>query len=133
MKKIVIATLGLAVAGALWALTPREGTTRKPIVTGVAALPAGQHASGRQLFADNCAVCHGALADGEDGAGPPLMHPIYRPDHHSDLSFYRAAERGVRAHHWPFGDMPPQPQLQRQQVAQIIDYLRALQQHNKLY
>ena len=30
---------------------------------------------GRQLFADNCARCHGEMADGTD-IGPPLVHRL---------------------------------------------------------
>jgi len=101
-----------------------------PLVQGVKPLPLMQQHKGRQLFSQNCSQCHGALADGVDGKGPPLVHPIYRTAHHADISFYRAAERGVRAHHWPFGDMPSQPQLQVEQVTQIIAYLRDLQSIN---
>ena len=46
-------------------------------------------------------------AAGHDGAGPPLVHKIYQPGHRSDMAFVLAAQNGVRAHHWPFGNRPP--------------------------
>ena len=39
-----------------------------------------------------------------------------------------AAERGVRAHHWQFGDMPPRPEVEHEEVLGIIAYIRFLQQ-----
>ncbi len=86
-------------------------------------------ARGRQLFEANCAACHGIDANGTD-EGPPFLHPVYEPNHHGDESFQRAAANGVRAHHWDFGDMPPigaQNGLTREDVAQIVAYVRSLQ------
>jgi hypothetical protein len=61
-------------------------------------------AQGKQLFARNCATCHGLRGS---HSGPPLLHKVYEPSHHSDLSFYMAVNKGVRQHHWQFGNMPP--------------------------
>src|SRR3990170_65951 len=61
-------------------------------------------AEGQRLFDDNCARCHGAHAAGTD-SGPPLVHLIYEPNHHADMSFQRAVALGVAAHHWRFGNM----------------------------
>jgi YHS domain-containing protein len=41
-----------------------------------------------------------------------------------------AVRRGVPRHHWPFGDMPAQPQVTDDQLAQIVRYVRELQQAN---
>jgi hypothetical protein len=30
---------------------------------------------------------------------------VYRASHHGDVAFRLAVVRGVRAHHWQFGDM----------------------------
>ena len=65
-----------------------------------------QAEGGEQLFAVNCAGCHGANAAGSD-KGPTLISPIYRPGHHGDAAFQRAVREGVPQHHWFFGDMPP--------------------------
>ena len=79
------------------------------LLVSVGALACGSDAAqpaGEPLFADNCARCHGAMADGTQ-SGPPLVHRLYEPGHHPDFTFYRAVSKGVIAHHWDFGDMPP--------------------------
>ena len=86
-------------------------------------------ARGKIAFDANCAPCHGANASGTD-QGPPLVHNIYNPGHHADGAFFLAARLGVRQHHWPFGNMPPQPQVSEEQVAAIIRYVRELQVAN---
>ncbi len=83
---------------------PPEARIIVPDKFSVAANP------GRLAYADNCATCHGTVGQGSE-KGPPLIHDIYNPGHHGDVSFYRAARFGVRAHHWRFGNMPPQPQV----------------------
>jgi mono/diheme cytochrome c family protein len=88
-----------------------------------------QATAGKQVFDTNCAVCHGETANGSD-QGPPLVHNIYNPGHHADMSFVMAAKRGVRAHHWPFGNMPPQPQVKEDEIPLIIRYVRELQAAN---
>ena len=84
---------------------------------------------GKQAFDANCVQCHGADGRGRD-QGPPLIHPIYNPGHHADMSFFLAAKNGVRRHHWKFGDMPPQPQVKEREVADIIRYVREIQEAN---
>ena len=87
---------------------------------------AQQQQDGAQPFADNCARCHGAMADGTD-TGPPLVHRLYEPGHHADFAFQSAAKNGVIAHHWDFGDMPPVAGVSEAEVTQIIAYIRDLQ------
>ena len=88
-------------------------------------LPA-ELAAGKRLFEANCGQCHGPEASGTD-KGPPLVHVVYEPNHHSDVAFQRAAAWGVIAHHWRFGDMPPVPGVTPEQVAEITAYVRWLQ------
>jgi mono/diheme cytochrome c family protein len=85
-----------------------------------------EHADGEALFNANCATCHGQRALGTD-RGPPLVHIIYEPSHHADIAFVMAAERGVRAHHWSFGDMAPVSGVDRSDLAEVIAYVRFLQ------
>ncbi|MQA91712.1 MAG: c-type cytochrome [Gemmatimonas sp.] len=85
-------------------------------------------ATGVSLFADNCSACHGERGLGTE-QGPPLVHIIYEPSHHADVAFLMAVRRGVRAHHWQFGDMPPIPSLDNEDVAEIVAYIRFLQRH----
>lgn len=89
-----------------------------------------QAARGKTAFDEVCASCHGENAAGKMGFGPPLIHEIYEPSHHGDPSFQAAAAIGVNAHHWKFGDMPPQTQVARAEVASIIAYIRELQREN---
>ncbi len=86
-------------------------------------------ARGRTAYDADCAQCHGVNGAGTD-KGPPLVHNIYNPGHHADLAFHRAVKNGTRQHHWPFGDMPPQPQVSDQDVTAIVRYIRELQAAN---
>lgn len=85
-----------------------------------------EYAAGAQAFDLHCATCHGAYARGTD-SGPPLVHRYYEPSHHGDAAFQFAVQRGVAAHHWRFGDMPPQPQVTERELAAIVAYVRWLQ------
>ena len=102
------------------------------VATALVALPVlilacgSQQPDGAQLFADNCARCHGDAADGTN-MGPPLVHRLYEPGHHPDFSFQNAVKNGVISHHWEFGDMPPVAGLTEDEVTQIIAYVRDLQ------
>jgi mono/diheme cytochrome c family protein len=96
-----------------------------------AVIPA-ELAQGETAFAQNCAACHGERALGTE-QGPPLVHIYYEPNHHADIAFQFAVERGVRAHHWGFGDMPPQPQVSAEQTAAITRYVRFLQQEADIF
>lgn len=84
---------------------------------------------GQRAFAANCASCHGENVGGTD-QGPPLIHNIYNPGHHADGSFFLAAKNGVRAHHWPYGNMPPQPQVSAGEIAAIVAFVREVQAAN---
>ncbi len=85
---------------------------------------------GKRGFEAKCAACHGENAGGIKGTAPPLVHKIYEPSHHADFAFLRAVQNGVRAHHWPFGDMAPVEGLTEADVGAIVAYVRALQQAN---
>lgn len=88
-----------------------------------------RHQAGMKTFQANCAQCHGQWANGSDN-GPTLVHDYYKPSHHADVAFYRAAQFGVRAHHWTFGDMPSIPGVTRDDMDQIIPFLRWWQREN---
>ncbi len=55
---------------------------------------------------------------------------IYEPSHHGDMAFVMAAQRGVQAHHWRFGDMPPQEGLTEGDLKAIVAYVREMQRAN---
>jgi mono/diheme cytochrome c family protein len=85
---------------------------------------------GKRGFEAKCAVCHGVNAAGQDGVAPPLIHTLYRPGHHSDRAFVGAAQNGVIAHHWGFGNMPPVQGLTDADILYITRYIRELQREN---
>lgn len=84
---------------------------------------------GQVIFEANCAGCHGVNAAGSP-SGPPLINKIYEPSHHADITFTLAVKRGVRAHHWRFGNMPPLPGIDDAQITLITGYVRELQRAN---
>lgn len=88
---------------------------------------------GEVLFNVNCSSCHGENAGGQLDIAPPLVHKIYEPNHHGDESFQLAVARGIRAHHWKFGSMPPIEGLTRENVANITRYIRELQKANNIF
>ena len=96
----------------------------------VPATLSDQEQTGKRAFDAVCANCHGTNAQGKNGVGPPLVHKIYEPSHHGDMAFVIAAQNGVRAHHWKFGNMPPVEGVTRGDVLNIVSYVRALQSEN---
>ena len=87
---------------------------------------------GAALFAASCALCHGESGVGTQ-TGPPLVHRIYEPGHHSDDSFRSAMKNGVASHHWNFGNMPARPELSDGDIEDIIAYVRAIQREAGIY
>ncbi|WP_289040825.1 cytochrome c [uncultured Aliiroseovarius sp.] len=85
---------------------------------------------GKTIFEAKCSECHGKNAAGRNGVAPPLVHKIYEPSHHSDMAFVLAAQNGVRAHHWKFGNMPRIEGLTQGDVKMVATYVRELQRAN---
>ncbi|MGR3793007.1 c-type cytochrome [Vannielia sp. SX4] len=139
-KLLPVAAAAAIVAGSVWYLlaSNEEDTANladpapgAPIVeVTVPAELSPEAALGQRAFDATCAACHGENASGKMGSGPPLVHKIYEPSHHGDMAFIIAVQQGVRAHHWPFGDMPMQHGLTRADVLSIVDYVRELQRAN---
>lgn len=128
-KLLVIAVLagGVGLFGMRFVQKDDRASAHVDVSVPAALSPVAQ--AGQKAFNAVCAECHGQNASGSD-KGPPLVHDIYNPGHHADGAFYMAAKRGVRAHHWPFGDMPPQPAVNEEQIGQIVAFVRELQQAN---
>ena len=87
---------------------------------------------GQLLYEKYCSSCHGLQLDGSD-KGPTLLHPFYKPSHHGDKAFYRAALQGARQHHWEFGDMLPVEGMTTKKMDKLVPYIRYYQQQKKLY
>ena len=135
--KIAAATIVIAVAsaGIWWTNRPAPVAAQTSATTAMVEVTLPDALSfmaevGKTKFDANCAQCHGANAAGQLGVAPPLVHIVYEPNHHGDESFQRAVAMGVRAHHWPFGNMPAVDGLNRDDVATIIAYIRELQRAN---
>ncbi|WP_029042279.1 c-type cytochrome [Cucumibacter marinus] len=120
---VVVALLGAIV----WTGTQKAGPDPLTGLNTPAMTATAQ--TGEALFGQYCRSCHGDQAAGTD-QGPPLVHKIYEPSHHPDAAFYLAAQNGVRAHHWRYGDMPPVEGITEVEIAPIIDYVRAIQRAN---
>ena len=91
-----------------------------------------KHAMGMKKYQSNCAGCHGKWLEGSE-QGPPLMHGFYKPSHHGNAAFYRAALQGVRAHHWQFGDMPKVEGITKEDMDSIVPFIRWYQHEKGLY
>ncbi|MEN8376877.1 MAG: cytochrome c [Gemmatimonadota bacterium] len=129
LRKLGFGATALCAAATLMlaGCAPQDGGTAGDDTAAVVSpAPPAALASGRDLFDAHCAECHGPAASGTT-QGPPLVHDIYRPGHHADVSFHLAVQRGSRAHHWNFGDMQPLPGVPADRVQEIVDYVRWLQ------
>lgn len=89
-------------------------------------------AVGKKKYQESCSGCHGKWLEGTK-QGPPLLHGFYKPSHHGDSAFYRAALNGVRAHHWKFGNMPPITGITSKDMDSIVPFIRWYQQAKGLY
>ncbi len=129
-RKIILAAAVIIAVSALFFIVPRSarqtGGTAGPAVSNI------DLAKGRELFGKNCMACHGPGAKGS-GKGPPLVHRTYEPNHHANAAFYIAVQRGVRQHHWAFGNMMPVPGVSQADVGLIIGYVRNLQKEAGIF
>jgi mono/diheme cytochrome c family protein len=120
LASFAVATAGVAALAACADDGPEEATTSTAPTS-----------AGADLYAANCASCHGADLRGTDD-GPSHLSQVYAPDHHSDDSFRAAVANGSPAHHWNFGDMAPVPGLDDEQVDAIIAFVREQQERHGL-
>ena len=139
MKKAVVLViiLGALYAGYTYVSPPKAKTTQHTEAKGSAIVDVivpdtltPIEAIGKVAFNAKCASCHGPNAHGQQDVAPPLIHKIYEPNHHGDLAFERAAILGVKAHHWPFGNMPAIKGITQADIKPIIAYVRRLQREN---
>jgi len=130
MSKTTFAALAIALVMALSAAGCASGGGSNGGEPADAIAPDADN--GATLFAASCALCHGERGVGTQ-TGPPLVHRIYEPGHHSDDSFRNAMKNGVVSHHWNFGNMPARPELSDGDIEDIIAYVRAIQREAGIY
>ena len=118
--------IGLAAGVALLITACAGGSTSATDATGIAEQDAQLVEIGAGVYRANCAECHGTDLRGTD-KGPSHLSVVYEPNHHGDGAFVLAIQRGVRSHHWPFGDMEPVEGLTQEDVTAIIAYVREQQ------
>lgn len=129
-----VAILGTALIWKMNAATKQPASSSgSPLVSVTVPALSETAEAGKAVFDAKCAECHGANAAGQDGIAPPLVHKIYEPGHHGDASFHLAARNGVRAHHWPFGNMPPVEGIDDVEIERIVTYVRELQRANGIF
>ncbi len=121
----VVLVGGAIVFGGFFLIQDRTAERKEIIVPDLST----EATLGQVAFQTHCIACHGENAAGTD-KGPTLIDKIYRPAHHGDFSFVRAASLGVPQHHWFFGSMPPLPYVTREEIDQIVVYVRELQRAN---
>ena len=130
MSKTTFAALAIALVMALSAAGCASGDGANGGESVAVAEPDADN--GAALFAASCALCHGESGVGTQ-TGPPLVHRIYEPGHHSDDSFRNAMKNGVASHHWNFGNMPARPELSDGDIEDIIAYVRSIQREAGIY
>lgn len=91
----------------------------------------GDTRKGLTIFQTNCVACHGPSGSGTV-QGPPLVHQVYRSNHHANLSFHLAVRDGVKSHHWNYGDMKPIPEITPEETEHVIAYIRREQRRKGL-
>ena len=130
MALILLMAIGCGEASPQQYETTASNDTEKLSVTRPALSDSAR--AGEDLFNANCSLCHGANAAGTH-QGPPLIHKVYAPGHHSDFSIRNAVRRGVKQHHWQFGDMPPVTTVSLDDVQKITCYIREMQRANGIF
>ena len=122
---MVIASLAIAVMPLGFSFATEPAVIESPQV-------APQYNIGKLLYGKFCSSCHGVDLKGTR-QGPPFLHRVYHPGHHGDGSFFLAAKRGVRAHHWKFGNMPPVEGVDEDMIGAIVKYVRHIQKSAGLF
>ena len=124
MKRINLLACVLALLSSAAMASNHEIKPKMPNLSGIGI--------GKKLYDQNCASCHGVSLKGTN-QGPPFLHRVYHPNHHRDSVFHRAVQRGVRQHHWKFGNMQPVKRVRRDMVASIVEYVRFMQKQAGIF
>lgn len=85
--------------------------------------PRGDSASGAEIFASTCAVCHGPAGNGDPGVAPGLDSPWHAWEHpdRQIRDWVRDGKFGLRVNMPGYGD-----KLDEQAISDVIAYVRTL-------
>ncbi|MEZ5239447.1 MAG: cytochrome c [Microthrixaceae bacterium] len=92
-----------------------------------APVGAGDPEAGEQVYGDFCGACHGRDFEGSV-QGPSHLDPHFEPATTSDEDYRNAIRNGVDQSAFDFGPMPAIRSLDDQQIADVIAYIRSVQQ-----
>jgi cytochrome c5 len=123
---LMLALTSSACSGEVGGQSPEEVARLRADLSELAETTPEAFLPGKSAFESACATCHGPAAGG-GLTGPPLVHTFYKPNRHADVAFHLAIQRGVRAHHWRFGDMPPVTGVDKESADEVVAYVRWLQ------
>lgn len=98
--------------------------------SGAVAVPdvPGDAAAGAVVYERHCAGCHGVGGIGVQGAGPSLLDERYGPSLLDDRAAVRAIVEGAPEEAWNLGPMPRTRGLSEQDLADLLAYLRSVQE-----
>jgi mono/diheme cytochrome c family protein len=116
---VIAFACGLAAASTLVGCGPDRGE-----VTGTSAPNA---TDGEQVYSDYCAACHGADFEGTT-QGPSHLDPAFDPELTTDADYEAAIREGAETEDFEFVRMPPIRSLDDQQIADVIAYIRRVQE-----
>lgn len=119
-RRAVASVLGIALAvSSIAACSSSDGEAAAP--------SEGLVERGAEVYATQCASCHGEDLQGTD-RGPSHLSVVYEPSHHPEAAFRSAIRNGSPQHHWEFGPMPPIPGLSDDEIDAVIAFVRSEQQ-----
>jgi mono/diheme cytochrome c family protein len=124
IKWMALVALSL-VALTTYAMWGQEKISIKATVTIPPLTASAQH--GRAIFATACQDCHGVDGAGGSRKGQPLIHPMYRENQFPDFVFKKSIRDGKREKNWRFGPMPALDTLTEQQIDEVTEFVRAVQ------
>ena len=96
--------------------------TSAPLPTAAPNFPAGDTKRGAQVFATNCAVCHGERGEGRIGATLQKDFPVLNPEKFLDATIARGVN-GTRMPAWAKSSGGP---LSDQEIADAAAFIRSL-------
>jgi mono/diheme cytochrome c family protein len=83
-------------------------------------------AVGEQTYRDFCGSCHGRDFEGSSN-GPSHLDAVYAPESTTDEDFRAAITQGAPEANYDLGSMPAIASLDDREIADVIAYIRSVQ------